>query len=106
MTAIFGEFIMASDTSHARPHSIATSGVAGGYDPTDYGHVAPDCENLNFYDIDPSLRASLRVNAEAKLFAHFEPCSRPRCARSFVRPSHTPVLRFASRPPRASSKAS
>ena len=64
---------MASDTSQARPHSIATSGIPGGYDPSDYGHVAPDCANLNFYDIDPSLRASLRVNADAKLFAHFDP---------------------------------
>ena len=39
----------------------------------DHGHIAPDCAGLNFYDIDPSLRASLAVNMDAKVFAHFEP---------------------------------
>jgi alkylation response protein AidB-like acyl-CoA dehydrogenase len=39
----------------------------------DHGHIAPDCAGLNFYDIDPSLQASLAVNMDAKVFAHFEP---------------------------------
>ena len=64
---------MASQYTQDSPRPIAESGVAGGYDPSNYGHVAPDCAGLNFYDIDLSLRASLRVNAEAKLFAHFDP---------------------------------
>ena len=39
----------------------------------DYGHIAPDCAGMNFYAIDPSFRASLRVNMDPKTFAHFEP---------------------------------
>ena len=63
---------MPGDTPALQGNSIANSGTPGGYDPTDYGHVAPDCENLNFYDIDPSFQASLRVNSDAKLFGHFD----------------------------------
>ncbi|MES2979768.1 MAG: acyl-CoA dehydrogenase family protein [Pseudomonadota bacterium] len=39
----------------------------------DNGHIAPDCAGLNFYDIDPSFQASLRVNVPAAVLAHFEP---------------------------------
>lgn len=38
-----------------------------------YGHIAPDCAGLNFYDIDKSFQASLRVNMDPRAFAHFEP---------------------------------
>ncbi len=64
---------MTREYTQDNPRPIAEGGVAGGYDPSNFGHVAPDCANLNFYDIDPSLKASLRVNAEAKLFTHFDP---------------------------------
>ena len=64
---------MSRDTHQTRSNRIAASRSATGFDPTDYGHVAPDCAGLNFYEIDPSFRASLRVNADAKLFGHFEP---------------------------------
>ena len=61
---------MAND--HSSP--VATTPPATtGFDPTDYGHVAPDCEGMNFYDIDPSFKATLRVNTDAKLFDHFQP---------------------------------
>ena len=39
----------------------------------DNGHIAPDCAGLNFYEIDPSFRASLRVNMDAAALTHFEP---------------------------------
>ena len=39
----------------------------------DDGHIAPDCAGLNFYDIDPSFQASLRVNLDPKVLQHFEP---------------------------------
>jgi acyl-CoA dehydrogenase len=39
----------------------------------DYGHIAPDCAGMNFYEIDPSFRASLKVNMPARMLAHFEP---------------------------------
>ncbi len=39
----------------------------------DNGHIAPDCAGLNFYDIDPSFQASLRVNTPAEVLQHFEP---------------------------------
>ena len=32
----------------------------------DYGHIAPDCAGLNFYAIDRSFQASLRVNMDAR----------------------------------------
>ena len=38
-----------------------------------FGHIAPDCAGLNFYDIDKSFQASLRVNMDPKVLAHFEP---------------------------------
>ena len=64
---------MPGETNPVRGTTIATSRSASGFNPTDYGHVAPDCENLNFYDIDPSFQASLRVNSDTKLFGHFDP---------------------------------
>lgn len=45
-------------------------------DPKDFGHVAPDCEGLNFYEIDPSLQASLRVHTNPEICGHFEPIMR------------------------------
>ncbi len=39
----------------------------------DRGHIAPDCAGMNFYEIDRSFKASLLVNLDAKVFAHFEP---------------------------------
>ena len=39
----------------------------------DYGHIAPDCAGMNFYEIDKSFQASLRVNMEPAVFRHFEP---------------------------------
>ncbi len=39
----------------------------------DNGHIAPDCAGLNFYQIDPSFKASLRVNMDAAALKHFEP---------------------------------
>ena len=42
----------------------------------DYGHIAPDCAGLNFYAIDRSFQASLRVNMDAAALAHFEPVLR------------------------------
>ncbi len=38
-----------------------------------YGHIAPDCAGMNFYEIDKSFQASLRVNMEPAVFRHFEP---------------------------------
>ena len=40
--------------------------------PVDHGHIAPDCAGLNFYEIDRSFQASLRVNMEPQVFQHFE----------------------------------
>ena len=40
---------------------------------TNYGHIAPDCAGMNFYEADPSFRASLLVNMDPKTLAHFEP---------------------------------
>ncbi|WP_428533851.1 acyl-CoA dehydrogenase family protein [Rhodopila sp.] len=37
------------------------------------GHIAPDCAGMNFYDIDNSLHASLRLNMDAATYRHFEP---------------------------------
>lgn len=42
-------------------------------DPKQFGHVAPDTEGLNFFGIDRSLQASLRVYASSDLYSHFEP---------------------------------
>ena len=39
----------------------------------DNGHIAPDCAGLNFYEIDPSFQASLRVNMAPEVLKHFEP---------------------------------
>lgn len=39
----------------------------------DNGHIAPDCAGLNFYEIDPSFQASLRVNTPPEVLQHFEP---------------------------------
>ena len=39
----------------------------------DDGHIAPDCAGLNFYGIDPSFQASLRVNMAPEVLRHFEP---------------------------------
>ena len=39
----------------------------------DDGHIAPDCAGLNFYEIDPSFQASLRVNIAPEVLRHFEP---------------------------------
>ncbi len=39
----------------------------------DLGHIAPDCAGLNFYGIDPSFQASLRVNVAPEVLRHFEP---------------------------------
>lgn len=39
----------------------------------DNGHIAPDCAGLNFYDIDRSFQASLRVNLAPEVLQHFEP---------------------------------
>jgi acyl-CoA dehydrogenase len=64
---------MPAESNPFHGNSIASTRSEAGFDPTDYGHVAPDCENLNFYDIDPSFQASLRVNSDAKLFGHFDP---------------------------------
>ncbi len=36
------------------------------------GHIAPDCAGMNFYEIDPSLHASLRLNMDATAYAHFQ----------------------------------
>ncbi len=33
--------------------------------PAGVRHIAPDCQGLNFYAIDPSFQASLRVNMDA-----------------------------------------
>ena len=30
--------------------------------PAGVQHIAPDCQGMNFYAIDPSFQASLRVN--------------------------------------------
>ena len=35
-------------------------------------HIAPDCAGMNFYDIDPSLRTSLRLNMPPETYRHFE----------------------------------
>ena len=35
--------------------------------------IAPDCQGMNFYDIDPSFQASLRANMEPTVLRHFEP---------------------------------
>jgi acyl-CoA dehydrogenase len=64
---------MANETSQASQASRFVAPATGGYDPKDIGHIAPDCQDQNFYDIDPSLKASLRVNADSKLFTHFDP---------------------------------
>ena len=61
---------MANETNQA---SRFVAPPTGGFDPKDIGHIAPDCQDQNFYDIDPSLKASLRVNADSKLFTHFDP---------------------------------
>ena len=50
-----------------------STSAASGYDPKQFGHVAPDTEGLNFFDIDQSLQASLRVYASSDLYAHFQP---------------------------------
>ena len=39
--------------------------------PAGVRHIAPDCQGLNFYAIDPSFQASLRVNMDANVLAHF-----------------------------------
>ena len=39
----------------------------------DDGHIAPDCAGLNFYEIDTSFQASLRVNVAPEVLRHFEP---------------------------------
>ena len=39
----------------------------------DYGHIAPDCAGLNFYAIDHSFQASLKVNLDPAALNHFEP---------------------------------
>lgn len=36
------------------------------------GHIAPDCAGMNFYDIDPSLHASLRLNMDPATYDHFK----------------------------------
>ncbi len=36
-------------------------------------HIAPDCQGMNFYRIDPSFQASLRANMDPATFRHFEP---------------------------------
>jgi acyl-CoA dehydrogenase len=41
--------------------------------PAGVRHIAPDCQGLNFYAIDPSFQASLRVNMDANVLAHFAP---------------------------------
>ena len=41
-------------------------------DPS-YGHIAPDCAGMNFYEIDKSFQASIRVNMEPTVWRHFEP---------------------------------
>ncbi len=40
---------------------------------TGYGHIAPDCAGLNFYEIDKSFQASLRVHMPPEVLRHFEP---------------------------------
>ena len=40
--------------------------------PNPTGHIAPDCAGMNFYDIDPSLRTSLRLNMQPETYRHFE----------------------------------
>ncbi|MGY9056809.1 MAG: acyl-CoA dehydrogenase family protein, partial [Alphaproteobacteria bacterium] len=41
--------------------------------PAGVRHIAPDCQGMNFYEIDASFQASLRVNMDADVFAHFAP---------------------------------
>ena len=40
--------------------------------PSAAGYIAPDCAGMNFYDIDPSLRTSLRLNMQPETYRHFE----------------------------------
>ncbi len=54
----------------------AATPAAAPFDPKEFGHVAPDTEGLNFFSIDQSLQASLRVYASADVYAHFEPIMR------------------------------
>lgn len=37
------------------------------------GHIAPDCAGMNFYDMDRSLHASLRLNMDPSGYEHFAP---------------------------------
>jgi alkylation response protein AidB-like acyl-CoA dehydrogenase len=41
--------------------------------PAGVRHIAPDCQGMNFYAIDPSFQAALRVNMDPDVFAHFAP---------------------------------
>jgi len=41
--------------------------------PAGVRRIAPDCQGLNFYAIDPSFQASLRVNKDSNVLAHFSP---------------------------------
>lgn len=63
-------------SNHANQHYLAPAGHAK-VDPaaanTDYGHIAPDCAGLNFYEIDKSFQASLRVHMPPEVLRHFEP---------------------------------
>lgn len=64
---------MANDVTSNRLDPFTPSDSEPGFDPNDFGHIAPDCEGLNFYEIDRSLQASLRVHAGAKVSRHFAP---------------------------------
>ena len=48
----------------SREEAAAAPGLAG--------PIAPDCAGMNFYDIDPSLRTSLRLNMPPETYRHFE----------------------------------
>ncbi len=41
--------------------------------PGPRNHIAPDCQGMNFYEIDPSFQASLRANMDPGALRHFEP---------------------------------
>ena len=60
-----------STQSHFAAADNAKADVAVA-DPA-YGYIAPDCAGMNFYEIDSSFQASLRVNMEPAALRHFEP---------------------------------
>lgn len=65
--------VTGSNVTSNRIDPFTPSESEPGFDPNDFGHIAPDCQGLNFYEIDQSLQASVRVHAGPKASQHFAP---------------------------------